>query len=67
MIEKIERTLDAVVPFVILALSVFQLSGIIDIVDKITPVLYGALAMLQAVFKIWGVIFRLKQKLNPPW
>jgi hypothetical protein len=58
MIEKIEQTLDVVIPFVILVLSVFQLTGIIEIVDRASPVIYGALATLQAVFKIWGIGLR---------
>jgi hypothetical protein len=62
MIEKIEQTLDVVIPFVILVLSVFQLTGIIDIVDKATPVIYGALATVQAVFKIWGVTIRARER-----
>jgi hypothetical protein len=31
MIEKIEQTLDVVIPFLILVLSVFQLTGVIEI------------------------------------
>jgi hypothetical protein len=62
MIEKIEQTLDVVIPFVILVLSVFQLTGIIDIVDKASPVIYGALAVIQAVFKIWGVVIRSRRR-----
>ena len=62
MIEKIEQTLDVVIPFVILLLSAFQLAGLIAIVDKAAPVLYGLLAALQAVFKIWGITLRLKHE-----
>jgi hypothetical protein len=61
MIEKIEQTLDVVIPFLILVLSVFQLTGVIEIVDRAAPVIYGALAALQAVFKIWGVTLRAKR------
>jgi hypothetical protein len=63
VIEKIEQTLDAVIPFVILFLSVLQLTGIIEIVDRASPVIYGALATLQAVFKIWGRALRYKEAL----
>jgi hypothetical protein len=55
IIEKIEKTLDVAVPFAILVLSVLQLTGAIEILDKISPVLYGALAVAAAVFKIWGI------------
>jgi hypothetical protein len=61
MIEKIEQTLDIVIPFIILLLSVLQLAAVIDIVDKWAPVIYGALAMAQAVFKVWGVALRLSR------
>jgi hypothetical protein len=59
IIYKVEQTLDVVIPFVILALSALQLGGVIDVVDKYTPVVYGALAAFQAVFKIWGCALRL--------
>jgi hypothetical protein len=65
MIEKIEQTLDVVIPFVILVLSVFQLTGVIDIVDRATPVIYGLLAALQAVSKVWGFTLRLKRDRLP--
>jgi hypothetical protein len=58
MIEKIEATLDVIIPFVILALSVLQLTGVIAIVDSITPIIYGALATVSAIFKIWGITLR---------
>jgi hypothetical protein len=61
MIEKIEQTLDAVIPFVILVLSAFQLAGVVNIVEAASPVIYGALATLQAVFKIWGIVLRGKR------
>ena len=58
MIEKIEQTLDLVIPFVILVLSVLQLTGIIAIVDTAVPIIYGALALVQGIFKIWGINIR---------
>jgi uncharacterized membrane protein AbrB (regulator of aidB expression) len=58
VIEKIEKTLDAALPFVVLILSVLQLSGAVEALDRIAPVLYGALAVAAAVFKIWGVGIR---------
>jgi hypothetical protein len=60
IIEKIERTLDAVIPFVILVLSTFQLTGITEGVEQAMPIVYGALALVTAVFKIWGVVLRGK-------
>jgi hypothetical protein len=65
MIEKIEMTLDVVIPFAVLVLSVFQLAGVIEIVDRATPVVYGALAAAQAVFKIWGITVRVKAMRGP--
>jgi hypothetical protein len=61
MIEKIEQTLDVVIPFVILILSALQLASIVVIVDKAAPVMYGALAVVQAVFKIWGITLRRRR------
>jgi hypothetical protein len=61
MIQKIEQTLDVVVPFVILVLSVFDLTGVINIVDKAIPIIYGLLAAVQSIFKIWGIVLRHKQ------
>jgi hypothetical protein len=58
IIEKIEQTLDVIVPFAILVLSVLDLTGVIDIVDKGAPLLYGLLALIEAIFKIWGVTLR---------
>jgi hypothetical protein len=55
IIEKIEKTLDVAVPFAILVLSVLQLTGAVEILDRISPVLYGALAAAAVVFKIWGI------------
>ncbi|MDR1232505.1 MAG: hypothetical protein LBK61_14020 [Spirochaetaceae bacterium] len=58
IVEKIEKTLDVLLPFAILVLSVLQVSGAVEALDKIAPVLYGALAVAAAVFKIWGVGIR---------
>jgi hypothetical protein len=58
LIYKIEQTLDVAIPFIVLALSALDLAGVIQIIDKVSPVLYGALALLQAVFKIWGITLR---------
>jgi hypothetical protein len=58
MIEKIEQTLDVIVPFVILVLSVLQLTGAIQIVDALVPILYGLLGLVAAIFKIWGITLR---------
>jgi hypothetical protein len=60
IIEKIEQTLDIVIPFVILILATFQLTGVINIVESIMPIVYGGLAVVQAVFKIWGTVIRSK-------
>jgi hypothetical protein len=60
MIEKIEQTLDVVIPLVILALSVLQLSGAITVVEQVTPVLYAVLSAALAIFKIWGITLRRK-------
>jgi hypothetical protein len=65
MIEKIEKTLDVVIPFAVLVLSVFQLAGVIEIVDMAAPVIYGALAAAQAVFKIWGITVRGRRGARP--
>jgi hypothetical protein len=62
MIQKIEQTLDIVIPVVILILSVFNLTGIIQIVDKAIPVIYAILAAVQAIFKIWGIVLRHKAR-----
>jgi hypothetical protein len=58
LIYKIEQTLDVVIPFIVLTLSVLDLTGAVQIVDKVSPVLYGVLALLQSVFKIWGIALR---------
>jgi hypothetical protein len=58
IIYKIEQTLDVIVPFLVLIFSALELTGVINIVDKAVPLVYGALAMLQAVFKIWGLTLR---------
>lgn len=61
MIEKIEQTLDVVIPFVILVLSVLQLSGVITVIEEITPIIYGALSVVMAIFSIWGIAIRAKR------
>jgi hypothetical protein len=61
LIFKIEKTLDVVVPFVVLVLSALQLTGVINIVDKAVPIIYGLLALVEAVFKIWGITLRRMQ------
>jgi hypothetical protein len=56
--QKVNQTLDAAILFVILALSALQFDGVIDVADKYTPGVYGALAAFPAVFKIWGRALR---------
>jgi hypothetical protein len=65
VVFKIEQTLDLAVPFVILVLSVFGLAGVVQWVDKASPVLYGLLALAQGVFKIWGIALRAQGKAGP--
>jgi hypothetical protein len=54
LILKIESTVDVVVPFLVLVFSALQMSGVVTIIDTAVPIIYGALALTQAVFKIWG-------------
>jgi hypothetical protein len=58
LIFKIEQTLDVVIPFIVLVFSVLDLTGVIQVVDKVSPILYGSLALLQSTFKIWGITLR---------
>jgi hypothetical protein len=58
LILKIESTVDVVVPFLVLVFSALQLSGVVTIIDTAVPIIYGALALAQAVFKSWGIGLR---------
>jgi hypothetical protein len=63
IIWKVEQTLDLILPFVILVLSALNLSGVVAVVDKFTPIIYAALALVAGIIKIWGVSLR-KTKRN---
>jgi hypothetical protein len=58
MIEKIEQTIDVVLPFLVLIFSTLQMSGVIRVVEAATPIIYGLLGLIAAVFKIWGFVLR---------
>jgi hypothetical protein len=57
-IVKLEETFDICIPFIILVLSIFQLTNVIQVVEQTMPIVYGALALVQAIFKIWGITIR---------